>query len=122
MRPRLADTAHIIVVNHALLLADLASGGRIIPAYDHLIVDETHRLEEAATDQLTYRVEWPYVQALLRRIGLEGELMAQLHRAATNIRAGELLTALPKVAAGARRAGVALADFAERLAALPQSW
>jgi DNA polymerase-3 subunit epsilon/ATP-dependent DNA helicase DinG len=65
---RQAETAHIVVVNHALLLADLAAGGRVLPPYRNLIVDETHRLEEAATDQMTYRVEWPAVQILLRRI------------------------------------------------------
>ncbi|MEP6871227.1 MAG: hypothetical protein ABI939_05180, partial [Anaerolineaceae bacterium] len=35
-----AESAHILIVNHALLLADLVSGGSAIPAYDHLIIDE----------------------------------------------------------------------------------
>ena len=43
-----AEAAHLLVVNHALLLADLATGGRVLPTYAHLIVDETHRLEETA--------------------------------------------------------------------------
>lgn len=46
-----AESAHIIVVNHALLLADLASGGSAIPDYDILIIDEAHNLEETATRQ-----------------------------------------------------------------------
>ncbi|MEO6399062.1 MAG: helicase C-terminal domain-containing protein [Tepidiformaceae bacterium] len=46
-----AESAHILIVNHALLLADLASGGSAIPQYDHLIIDEAHNLEEAATSQ-----------------------------------------------------------------------
>ena len=46
-----AEGAHLVVVNHALLLADLASGGSAIPAYDHLIVDEAHNLEAQATQQ-----------------------------------------------------------------------
>ncbi|MDZ7726711.1 MAG: hypothetical protein U5Q44_00150 [Dehalococcoidia bacterium] len=48
---RAAESAHIIIVNHALLLADLAAGGSAIPAYDALIVDEAHNLEETATRQ-----------------------------------------------------------------------
>jgi len=46
-----AESAHLIVVNHALLLADLASGGSAIPPYDHLIIDEAHNLEDQATQQ-----------------------------------------------------------------------
>lgn len=46
-----AESAHIIVVNHALLLADLAAGGSALPSYDHLIVDEAHNLEDVATRQ-----------------------------------------------------------------------
>ncbi len=46
-----AENAHVVVVNHALLMRDLAEGGGIIPHYDHLIVDEAHRLEEEATSQ-----------------------------------------------------------------------
>ncbi len=46
-----AESAHIIVVNHALLLADLASGGSAIPAYQNLVIDEAHNLEDVATRQ-----------------------------------------------------------------------
>jgi DNA polymerase-3 subunit epsilon/ATP-dependent DNA helicase DinG len=46
-----AESAHIVVVNHALLLADLATGGSALPPYDHLIIDEAHNLEDAATRQ-----------------------------------------------------------------------
>ena len=46
-----AEGSHLVVVNHALLLADLASGGSAIPAFDHLIIDEAHNLEAQATQQ-----------------------------------------------------------------------
>ncbi len=71
---RNAERAHLLVVNHALLLADIAAEGRVLPPYTHLIVDEAHHLEEAATDQLTYRLELPWVRALLRRLAPSGEL------------------------------------------------
>ena len=51
-----ADQAHIVVVNHALLLSDLARGGSLIPEYQHLIIDEAHNLEDAATRQLGFQV------------------------------------------------------------------
>ena len=46
-----AESAHILIVNHALLLADIASGGSAIPAYRHLVIDEAHNLEDRATQQ-----------------------------------------------------------------------
>ncbi|MQG12868.1 MAG: DNA polymerase III subunit epsilon, partial [SAR202 cluster bacterium] len=51
-----AEQAHIIVVNHALLLSDLARGGGLIPEYQHLVIDEAHNLEDEATKQLGFSV------------------------------------------------------------------
>lgn len=65
-----AEAAHIVVVNHALLLADLASGGSALPSFDHLVVDEAHNLEDVATRQFGGLVS----QRLL------GEVLDGLHR------------------------------------------
>lgn len=46
-----AEAAHIIVVNHALLLADVAREGNVLPQFEHLIIDEAHNFEGVATDQ-----------------------------------------------------------------------
>ncbi len=54
---RRAEAAHVIVVNHALLLADLASPANVLPEYDHLIIDEAHNLEDVATEQLGFRID-----------------------------------------------------------------
>ena len=51
-----AEQAHIVVVNHALLLSDLARGGGLIPEYQHLVIDEAHNLEDEATKQLGFSV------------------------------------------------------------------
>ncbi len=58
-----AHSSHIIVVNHALLLADVATGNRVLPEYDTLIVDEAHHLESATTNALSFYTS----QSLLRR-------------------------------------------------------
>jgi predicted DnaQ family exonuclease/DinG family helicase len=50
---RAAESAHLVVVNHALLLTDATSSNRILPDYDTLIVDEAHHLEDQATTQFT---------------------------------------------------------------------
>ncbi len=51
-----AEQAHIVVVNHALLLSDLTRGGGLIPDYQHLVIDEAHNLEDEATRQLGFSV------------------------------------------------------------------
>ena len=58
-----AHSSHIIVVNHALLLADVATGYRILPEYDTLVIDEAHHLESATTNALSFYTS----QSLLRR-------------------------------------------------------
>jgi ATP-dependent DNA helicase DinG len=64
-----AQAAHLLVVNHALLLADIASGNRVLPDYDYLIVDEAHHLENATTNALSFRVTQADVDRLLRELG-----------------------------------------------------
>lgn len=53
-----AETVHLLVVNHALLLADIAAENRVLPEYGYLIVDEAHHLEQATTDALHFSVDW----------------------------------------------------------------
>lgn len=66
---RAADSAHILIVNHALLLADVATGNRVLPQYDALIVDEAHHLEDAATNALSFRLTQGEVDRILRELG-----------------------------------------------------
>ncbi len=51
-----AERSHLVIVNHALLLADVSVENRALPPFNHLIIDEGHHLEEAVTQQLGYRV------------------------------------------------------------------
>jgi DNA polymerase-3 subunit epsilon/ATP-dependent DNA helicase DinG len=64
-----AEDAHILVVNHALLLADTATGNRVLPAYDYLIVDEAHHLESATTSAMSFRVRAVDITRLIRELG-----------------------------------------------------
>lgn len=69
---RAAEAAHLIVVNHALLLADLAVEANVLPPYDHLIIDEAHNLEEVATDQLGFAIDQARLLDLLDDLLQEG--------------------------------------------------
>jgi ATP-dependent DNA helicase DinG len=64
-----AQSAHILIVNHALLLADVATGNRVLPEYEYLIVDEAHHIEDATTNALSFRVTQGDVDRLLRELG-----------------------------------------------------
>ena len=64
-----AQSAHILVVNHALLLADVITGSRVLPEYNYLIVDEGHHLESASTSALSFRITQMDFVRLLREIG-----------------------------------------------------
>ena len=77
-----AEASDLVVVNHALLLADAEVGGGLLPDYDHLVVDEAHHLEESATQGLRQEVDGPGLESLLDRLasgdsGLLEELRAQ---------------------------------------------
>ncbi len=61
--------AHLLIVNHALLLADVATGNRVLPEYDYLIVDEAHHLEEATTNALSFRISQVEIETLMRELG-----------------------------------------------------
>ena len=52
-----AEAAHVVVVNHALLMADAATENRVLPEYHHLVIDEAHHLEDAVTDQLSFKAD-----------------------------------------------------------------
>ena len=64
-----SQSAHILIVNHALLLADVATGNKVLPEYEYLIVDEAHHLEDATTNALSYRVTQADVDRFLRELG-----------------------------------------------------
>ena len=80
-----AEAADLVVINHALLLADAEVGGGLLPEFDHLVVDEAHHLEEAATRGLRQEIDGPGLVALVERLANPGQarqdgLLAELQR------------------------------------------
>jgi DNA polymerase-3 subunit epsilon/ATP-dependent DNA helicase DinG len=66
---RQAEGAHLIIVNHALLLSDIAVENRVLPPYEHLIVDEAQHLENATTRQLSFEMDRRGMTRLWREVG-----------------------------------------------------
>ena len=64
-----AGAAHLLVVNHALLLSDMVAEGAVLPPYDVLIVDEAHTLEDVATNHFASRVTQSTVDDLVDEMG-----------------------------------------------------
>ena len=77
-----AAGSHVIVVNHALLLSDIAAGGSAIPDYDVLILDEAHHLEDQATRQLGYSISPSGIDDLLSELLGDRGLLSQCAQAA----------------------------------------
>lgn len=44
--------AHILVTNHHLFFANIASGGAVLPSFESVVFDEAHTLEHVATSYL----------------------------------------------------------------------
>ncbi|MGA7732728.1 MAG: helicase C-terminal domain-containing protein [Chloroflexia bacterium] len=105
---RRARSANILVVNHALLLADLAMGGGVLPEYNHLIIDEAHNLEDEATDALGFTIDRPSIMKLLTELnapanslGVSDDFLGKLRAAL----AKEMANLKTKPGAGGKAAG-----------------
>ncbi|WKZ48086.1 MAG: helicase C-terminal domain-containing protein [Anaerolineales bacterium] len=64
-----SQSAHVLVVNHALLLSDVATGSKVLPEYSHLIIDEGHHLESATTNALSFRLTQYDVDRMMKEVG-----------------------------------------------------
>ena len=77
-----AESAHVLVINHALLLADLAVGGTVLQDYQRLIVDEAHHLEEEASRQLGFEIS---ANTLTQELESIYRVISQLNSAASRL-------------------------------------
>ena len=64
-----AQSAHLLIVNHALLLSDIATGNKVLPEYSRLIIDEGHHVESATTSALSFRLTQYELERYLKDLG-----------------------------------------------------
>ena len=113
---RRAEQAHILVVNHALLLADVASENRVLPEYLDLIVDEAHHLEDAVTSGLSFQADRRFIESLLDEVNSSRSgLLADLQRRMANALPSELVAVLDdnigRLRTSGQQAAVRLEEF-----------
>lgn len=79
-----AESAHILIVNHALLVSDASSENRVLPPFRYVIMDEAHHLEDAISNELSVHIDRA---TLTRRLGdLGGPAHGLLGEVLTNTR------------------------------------
>lgn len=68
-----AEEAQLLVVNHYLLLTHVNTDDEkgILPEFHRLVVDEAHRLEEAALDVFSKRCDWIGLIKLINSFSLD---------------------------------------------------
>ena len=66
---RAAQSAHLVIANHALLLADSGANGSVLGQIKHVILDEAHNLEKEATDHFRRRATDHELNELLNSLG-----------------------------------------------------
>ena len=80
-----AQAAHLLIVNHALLLSDVSTGSKVLPEYDYVIVDEAHHMESAVTSALSFRMTQNDLDRMLKELGgssagLLGRMLTETHQ------------------------------------------
>ncbi len=75
-----ANEAHIVLANHSLVLSDLMTDHRILPAYQRLVLDEAHHLEDQATKQFGAEVTQFELQKLMDRLAGTHGILPDLRR------------------------------------------
>ncbi len=97
-----AEASHLVVVNHALLLSDIAHGGRVLPPYDDVIIDEAHHLEAEATRQFGFSGGERAIADLLDRSeALRGNVRSALRGSVAALGPGGRLTGIAEAIAQA---------------------
>jgi ATP-dependent DNA helicase DinG len=102
---RRAEEAQLLIVNHHLFFADLAlrgpHGGGVIPAYDAVIFDEAHMIEDVATDFFGVSVSTTKLEHLVRdaqRVFTAAGMLARGERllSAVTLTAARFFETLPR--------------------------
>ena len=115
-----AQTAHIIIVNHALLMSDVVMGGGLLPDHSALVIDEAHHLEDVATRHLGFSVNQGQFEADIAALEGERGVLADAIRSLSALASDapqrdRLVETANNTQAEVRRARQAIGDFYDLL-------
>ncbi|MGE5484444.1 MAG: helicase C-terminal domain-containing protein [Ignavibacteriales bacterium] len=114
-----AARADIIVVNHSLVLSDAALDNRVLPEYSHIVFDEAHNLERAASEHFGESASTRNIERLLT-IASRGGLLERIGRAVTaNMHESSPAGSLEALMSATRSAA---GEARERLEPVASSW
>lgn len=92
-----AGRSNVVVINHAMLMSDIAMDGGLLPEHDLLILDEAHHLRDAATRHLGIAVRQNQLAADLGQATGDSGAIAE-YGAALQAATGDLaLDAVPQL-------------------------
>ncbi|SET51197.1 ATP-dependent DNA helicase DinG [Paenibacillus sp. NFR01] len=77
-----AGIADVVITNHSKLFADVKAGHQLLPAYEHLVIDEAHHLEDVAGKHLGMQMKYFTVAHTLTQLykdSRNGQLPALRH-------------------------------------------
>ena len=95
---RQAASAEVLVVNHHLLFTDLAvrranenyKQAAVLPAYSHVVLDEAHNVEDAATSHLGVEVTRRGIYRMMSRLDRRGKgILNTIHEVVGSTKNGD---------------------------------
>jgi predicted DnaQ family exonuclease/DinG family helicase len=63
-----AFKSNLVIINHSLLFSDMASENAVLGAYQYLVIDEAHNVENSATKYLGFEYNYFQIKNLSQRI------------------------------------------------------
>ena len=91
-----AQHADVLIVNHALLISDMAAENNILPPHQVLVIDEAHHLKDVATRHLGFEIRESQFMDDLGALTRNDGMFPRLVRLATMRSGGEeVLSSVP---------------------------
>ncbi|MDP5273840.1 ATP-dependent DNA helicase DinG [Chengkuizengella axinellae] len=81
-----ANQADVVITNHSMIMTDVIAENRLLPSYDHLVIDEAHHFESVASHHLGRNLTYFSLIRVLTRLykdshnGLLPQLRFQLEQ------------------------------------------
>lgn len=90
---RKAEKSNLVIINHALLIADAVSENSVVGSYEHLIIDEAHNLPHTAAVHFGFSLGLQDIYTITKKILTTGKFQ---HGISVNIKTNLVKSTLPE--------------------------